>query len=102
MASLPNYSPYSRPVLHSSTRKRNQQHYVTPPKDLKGFPNAKPAKRLGRRKRRVDDDSNIYEWDYQHGAVEKYSKNGKHLGEYDAETGAQNKPGDSQRKPEGK
>ncbi|MEV6432485.1 colicin E3/pyocin S6 family cytotoxin [Nocardia sp. NPDC051463] len=80
----------------------NQQHYVTPPKDLKGFPNAKPAKRLGRRKRWVDDDGNIYEWDYQHGAVEKYSKNGKHLGEYDAETGAQNKPGDSQRKPEGK
>ncbi|MEV6138786.1 colicin E3/pyocin S6 family cytotoxin [Nocardia sp. NPDC051990] len=34
--------------------------------------------------------------------MEKYSKNGKHLGEYDAETGAQSKPGHSQRKPEGK
>ena len=50
----------------------------------------------------MDDEGNIYEWDYQHGAVEKYSKKGKHLGEYDAETGTQNKPGDSTRKPEGK
>ncbi len=60
------------------------------------------AIRPGRRKRWVDDEGNIYEWDYQHGAVEKYSKKGKHLGEYDAETGTQNKPGDSTRKPEGK
>ncbi|MEK8072401.1 colicin E3/pyocin S6 family cytotoxin [Rhodococcoides navarretei] len=41
------------------------------------------------RKRWVDDKGNIYEWDYQHGAVEKYSKSGKHLGEYDPNTGAQ-------------
>lgn len=75
-------------------------HYNPPPKNLPGFPKAKPAKRLGRRKRWTDDDGNIYEWDYQHGAVEKYSKNGKHLGEYDANTGNQTKPPDSTRSPE--
>jgi hypothetical protein len=38
----------------------------------------------------VDDEGNIYEWNYQHGAVEKYSEDDKHRGEYDAETGTQN------------
>lgn len=60
------------------------------------------TKRMGRRKSWKDDEGNTYEWDYQHGAVEKYNKNGKHLGEYDAETGAQTKPGDSTRKPQWK
>ncbi|WP_256989347.1 colicin E3/pyocin S6 family cytotoxin [Rhodococcus sp. 05-2254-6] len=41
----------------------------------------------------------MYEWDSQHGAVEKYSKNGKHLGEFDPNTGAQTKPPDPTRKP---
>ncbi|MEU4344104.1 colicin E3/pyocin S6 family cytotoxin [Nocardia sp. NPDC023852] len=80
----------------------NNWHYQPAPKDLPAFPKAKWAKSMGRRKRWVDDDGNIYEWDYQHGAVEKYSKNGKHLGEYDPKTGEQTKPPDRTRKPEGK
>ena len=34
----------------------------------------------------------IYEWDYQHGRVEVYDRRGRHIGEYDPETGAQTKP----------
>lgn len=31
----------------------------------------------------------IYEWDYQHGRVEKWTKGGQHLGDFDPGTGAQ-------------
>ncbi|MGO2712103.1 MAG: colicin E3/pyocin S6 family cytotoxin [Pseudomonas helleri] len=34
----------------------------------------------------------IFERDFQHGAVEIYDKQGKHLGEFDADTGEQRKP----------
>ncbi|NQY74994.1 MAG: hypothetical protein HRT90_09565 [Candidatus Margulisbacteria bacterium] len=34
--------------------------------------------------------NSYYEWDSKHGAVEKYSKNGKtHLGEFDPNKGGQ-------------
>jgi len=39
------------------------------------------------RKRWKDSDGTIYEWDYQHGAVEKYDKRGMHQGEFDPDTG---------------
>jgi hypothetical protein len=29
----------------------------------------------------------IYEWDYQHGTVERYDRLGRHLGEFDPGTG---------------
>lgn len=45
-----------------------------------------------KRDRWKDNKGRIYEWDFQHGAVEIYDKQGKHLGEFDAETGEQNKP----------
>lgn len=38
--------------------------------------------------------------DSQHGTVEKYNKRGKHLGEFDAETGTQTKNADSTREVE--
>jgi hypothetical protein len=50
------------------------------------------------RPRWKDSDGNIYEWDFQHGAVEKYNKRGKHLGEFDHITGEQTKAADSTRK----
>ncbi|MFF0818286.1 colicin E3/pyocin S6 family cytotoxin [Rhodococcus sp. NPDC003318] len=88
-------------TFNSSTGGGGGAHnYATPPKSLSGFPNARPAKRLGHRKRWQDDKGNTYEWDYQHGAVEKYDKNGRHQGEYDPETGAQTKPADPTRRPE--
>jgi len=36
------------------------------------------------RKRWKDNDGNIYEWDSQHGELEKYDKHGKHLGSVDS------------------
>jgi hypothetical protein len=32
-------------------------------------------------------DGTIYEWDYQHGAVEVYDAQGRHSGEIDPDTG---------------
>ncbi len=79
----------------------SSHNYVTPPKNLPGFPNARPVKKLAPRYRQrwEDADGTTYEWDYQHGAVEKYNKSGKHLGEYDPNTGTQTKPPDPGRKP---
>jgi hypothetical protein len=45
-------------------------------------------------------DGTIYEWDFQQGAVKKYNKRGKHLGEFDHETGIQTKPADPTKKVE--
>lgn len=65
--------------------------YKPPPKTLPGFPDAKavtPKTLMNgvgdkKRKRWVDQtDGTIYEWDYQHGTIEKYDKQGRHLGEF--------------------
>jgi len=73
--------------------------YHPAPKGLTAFPDAKRAKQKasvqgggGKRHRWVDSSGKIYEWDRQHGAVEIYDKRGKHLGEFDPETGEQTKP----------
>ncbi|WP_434674073.1 S-type pyocin domain-containing protein [Pseudomonas sp. R1-15] len=77
--------------------------YVTKPDLLPAFPSAKwapPKTRMkggGLRPRWRDKDKFIYEWDFQHGAVEKYNKRGKHLGEFDHVTGAQKKPANPER-----
>jgi hypothetical protein len=73
---------------------------------LPGFPGAVPSRPKtpfgagGNKKRRrwIDrTDGTIYEWDYQHGTVEKYDRRGRHLGEFDAETGTQLKEADPNR-----
>jgi hypothetical protein len=80
--------------------------YIPPPATLPAFPNAKSAKpktpvpnSQGKlRKRWVDAGKGwIFEWDYQHGTVEKYDQRGKHLGEFDPKTGQQTKPADPNR-----
>ena len=83
-------------------RELNPEKKVIPPplKELPGVPDAKPAKpktpkqggKSGKRKRWKDSEGNIYEWDYQHGDVEKYDKRGKHLGSIDPKTGNQTLP----------
>jgi len=85
----------------------NTLTYQPPPKELAGFPGAKSAKlktsvqgRGGRRRRWKDSDGTLYEWDSQHGTVEKYDKRGAHLGEFDASTGQQTKPADPSRRVE--
>lgn len=73
--------------------------YIPAPRLLKAFPEAQLVKSKtriqggkGLRKRWKDLEGNIYEWDSRHGRVEKYNKRGKHLGEFDPETGEQINP----------
>ncbi|MBY0370428.1 hypothetical protein K2X33_07060 [bacterium] len=52
-----------------------------------------PAKSPSYRPRYKDKDGNIYEWDGQHGDLEKYNSRGKkHEGSFDPETGKQTRP----------
>lgn len=81
--------------------------YHPKPDSLPAFPDAKWAKSKtsvqgggGLRPRWKSRNGTIYEWDFQHGAVEKYNKRGKHLGEFDHKTGTQNKAADPTRKVE--
>ncbi|MGW4644937.1 colicin E3/pyocin S6 family cytotoxin [Kitasatospora sp. NPDC004289] len=67
---------------------------VPPPKGgLPGMPGAQrvppktPVQGGGGMRPRWEDKKHIYEWDSQHGEVEKYTKQGKHLGAFDPNTG---------------
>lgn len=65
---------------------------VFPPKELKGFPeatrkHAKTPRPGGGLRARWKDDGSIYEWDYQHGHVERYDRRGNHVGGFDADSG---------------
>ncbi|MEB0147841.1 S-type pyocin domain-containing protein [Pseudomonas sp. CCC2.2] len=73
--------------------------YHKPPLVLPAFPDTFPVKSKssvqgggGMRSRWKDRKGRMYEWDSQHGAVEMYDPQGKHLGEFNAETGEQTKP----------
>lgn len=94
----PLYIVLSLPTEHS---------YYPAPKGLTAFPDAQVTPRKtpikgggGLRKRWKTKDGTIFEWDSQHGAVEKYNKRGKHLGEFDPKTGEQTKGADSSREVE--
>jgi len=53
-------------------------------------PKTPKASGKGLRKRWKNfEDGTIYEWDYRHGRVEKYNSRGKHLGEFDYQSGVQ-------------
>jgi hypothetical protein len=88
------------PALHAAARRGNTTtgQPVLPPEDdiLPGFPKARRVKPKtpyagGKRRRWKDPDGTIYEWDYQHGRVEKYNHRGEHLGEFDPLTGEKRK-----------
>ena len=94
------YVVFARPA-------KGDHKYYPPPKGLIAFPDAKIATRKtpvkgggGLRKRWKTRDGTIYEWECQHGKVEKYNKRGKHLGEFDSETGEQTKDADNTREVE--
>jgi len=77
--------------------------YIPAPRSLPAFPTARRARPKtpfggGLRARWVDGNGNIYEWDSQHGKVEKYDRRGRHLGEFDPVTGQQTKPADPTRR----
>lgn len=74
-------------------------NYHPAPLSLPAFPDAIKTDAKSRvqggggiRKRWKDRKGRIYEWDYENGRVELYSKQGKHLGEFNAETGEKTKP----------
>ena len=70
---------------------------VSAPRRLKAFPNAERVKPKSVRHRWLDAETGyIYEWDYQHGRVERYDRRGRHLGEFDPETGAMTKSANSE------
>lgn len=78
--------------------------YHPKPENLPAFPDAiwarpKTSVQGGGKKRPrwKDREGNIYEWDFQHGAIEKYNKRGKHLGEFNHITGEQTKSPNSAR-----
>ena len=84
-----------------------EYNYIPPPKNITGIPDLSPARPKtpvqgggGLRKRWKDKKGNIFEWDSQHGTLEKYNKRGKHQGEFNPETGEQTKPADKTRKVE--
>src|SRR5690554_5853422 len=78
------------PKLGIGGGKRSLDHnYIPAPKNIEGIPGLNRTKSKtsvqgggGERRRWKDDKGNIYEWDSQHGALEKYNKRGKHLGEF--------------------
>ncbi|MHC8337403.1 colicin E3/pyocin S6 family cytotoxin [Pseudomonas sp. HLT2-19-2] len=85
--------------IYISLSVMGDHRYHPAPKGLTAFPDARRAKQKssvqgggGKRHRWVDSSGKIYEWDAQHGAVEMYDKQGKHLGEFNPETGTQTKP----------
>ncbi|SER96767.1 S-type Pyocin [Pseudomonas sp. NFACC02] len=85
--------------IYISLSVSGEHRYHPAPKGLTAFPDAardKPKSSVqGSAKKRArwkDSKGRIYEWDSQHGAVEMYDKQGKHLGEYNPETGEQTKP----------
>ncbi|MFU2080936.1 colicin E3/pyocin S6 family cytotoxin [Avibacterium endocarditidis] len=94
-------------ILIKSNNDRHKYYPRPNLEDITGFSDltvVKPKTPIqgggGLRKRWMDSKGNIYEWDSQHGALEKYNKKGKHLGEFDYKTGIQTKPANSTRKVE--
>ncbi|OOE84681.1 S-type Pyocin domain-containing protein [Salinivibrio sp. PR6] len=98
------------PLYLVFNKPNNDIKYVPAPKGnppLPAFPEAVKAKKKtavqggGKlRERWKDKKGRIYEWDSQHGKVELYTKNGKHLGEFNHVTGEQTKDADPSRKVE--
>ena len=83
--------------------KQHSLGYVPAPGSLLAFPDAKRVKpKTGHQggiglRRRWKDSRHIYEWDRQHGHVERYSLKGVHQGAFDPDTGEQLKPADPAR-----
>jgi len=94
---------YIKPVTIPNSVNASGHGYIPAPRSLPAFPTARRARPKtpfggGLRARWVDGNGNIYEWDSQHGKVEKYDRRGRHLGEFDPVTGQQTKPADPTRR----
>lgn len=78
---------------------------IPAPRTLKAFPQAtktrpKTPRAGGGLRHRWKDPirGTIYEWDSQHGRIEAYNRLGRHLGEFDPDSGEMTKPADPQRR----
>jgi len=96
--SFPSQPTIAPIYLSINVRGGGDHSYYSPPIGLSAFPDAFPVKSKssvqgggGKRSRWKDKKGRIYEWDSQHGAVEIYDSQGKHLGEFNPETGEQTK-----------
>lgn len=77
-------------------------HHPPPSLPIPGFPDLRRVAPKtpfpgGLRARWKDGQGNIYEWDYRHGALEKYDSRGRHLGEWEPSTGERLKEASSGR-----
>jgi hypothetical protein len=72
--------------------------YIPAPLRLPAFPQAQRARGKtimpggGLRQRWKSPSGAIDEWDYQHGRLKPYDRRGRHVGEFDPNTGARTKP----------
>ena len=87
-----------QPIYISLSLSGDHSYHPAPSDGLAAFPDAVSTRSKSsiqgggkKRARWKDSKGRIYEWDSQHGAVEMYDKQGKHLGEFDATTGEQTK-----------
>jgi hypothetical protein len=83
-----------RPVYIVINSRAGDHEYHPPPDFLPAFPDARVVGRKtsvqgggAKRKRWKTAKGLILEWDSMHGAVEKYDARGKHIGEFDPNTG---------------
>ncbi|ALI01747.1 detoxification [Pseudomonas sp. FW306-02-F02-AA] len=93
-----------RPLYVVVSVRPGDHQYHQKPTFLPAFPDAvrappkTPIRGGGRlRPRWKEPHSYIYEWDFERGKVEKYTKRGKHLGEFDPITGERTKDADPKR-----
>ncbi|MFJ2366028.1 colicin E3/pyocin S6 family cytotoxin [Pseudomonas sp. NPDC087697] len=93
-----------RPLYVVVSVRPGDHQYHPKPTFLPAFPEAvrAPPKTTirgggGLRPRWKEPHSYIYEWDFERGKVEKYTKRGKHLGEFDPITGERTKDADPKR-----
>lgn len=85
------YVVFARPI-------GGDHSYHPAPKTLTAYPDATRAKQMSsvqgggkKRSRWKDRKGRIYEWDYENGRIELYDKQGKHLGEFNPDTGERTK-----------
>ncbi|TFY88630.1 detoxification [Pseudomonas kairouanensis] len=94
-----------RPLYVVVSVRAGDHKYHPSPTSLPAFPDAVRAPSKSRvkgggrlRPRWKDPHSYIYEWDFERGKVEKYNKRGRHLGEFDPNTGERTKEADDTRR----
>ena len=85
-----------KPVYIVVNTRTGDHEYYPPPEVLPAYPDAKVVGRKtpvlgggGLRKRWKTAKGLILEWDSMHGAIEMYDARGKHIGEFDPNTGEQ-------------